>query len=249
MRGRVLQPGRGQAIQMAGRAPRRRVGLPTRLQQVAIGQSHQDRVQRAGTQPDLKSQLIAVAPRRGVGHERRENLGSLARRAARSSHAAKSTYVELDLNPAPRSDPGGAAVTTSLLGSMRGTCSMCARHRPAWRRATASVLRTAPRFCDRRVGERGVGAVGGRTRRPRRGVAPDKREVVQLFAANERRPAVSPRASPKSRDERRSRALRRCSRSAPVRLRCPRRDAGRARASARPADRRRGRSSSTGSAG
>ena len=86
---------------MAGRAPRRRVGLPTRLQQVAIGQSHQDRVQRAGTQPDLKSQLIAVAPRRGVGHERRENLDSLARRAARSSHAAKSTYVELDLNPCP----------------------------------------------------------------------------------------------------------------------------------------------------
>ena len=234
---------------MAGRAPRRRVGLPTRLQQVAIGQSHQDRVQRAGTQPDLKSQLIAVAPRRGVGHERRENLGSLARRAARSSHAAKSTYVELDLNPAPRSDPGGQR-------SRRRCSAPCGEHAPC---VHATGLRGAvPQraSCAQRRGS-AIAAWASEAWAPLvaeldalvEALAPDKREVVQLFAANERRPAVSPRASPKSRDERRSRALRRCSRSAPVRLRCPRRDAGRARASARPADRRRGRSSSTGSAG
>src|SRR3954469_19564598 len=105
MRNRVLQSGRGQAIQVAGRAPRWRVGLPPRLQQPAIGQSHQDRIQRAGTQPDLESQLVAVTPRRRISRQRTENVCSLARRTTIPEHATKSTYVEVDLKPSIPPEP------------------------------------------------------------------------------------------------------------------------------------------------
>ena len=60
--------------------PHRRAGLPLRFQQLALGQSHQDRVQRAGPQPDLESQLVAVAPRLRVGRQRLEQVGGLAHR-------------------------------------------------------------------------------------------------------------------------------------------------------------------------
>jgi hypothetical protein len=99
MRGRVLQPGRRQPIQMPGRSPSWRVGLPPRLQQAAIGEPHQDRVQRARPEPDLKSQLIAVAPRQRIGRERLDNLNGLTRRAAISDHVPKSIYVEIKATP------------------------------------------------------------------------------------------------------------------------------------------------------
>ena len=101
MRARVLQPGRRQAVQVPGWPPRGRFVLPPRLQQLAIGESHQDRVQRAGSQPDLQAQLVAVAPRQRIGRERPENLGGLARRAAVSDHLPKSTYVEIARNRRP----------------------------------------------------------------------------------------------------------------------------------------------------
>ena len=106
MRARVLQPGRRQAVQVPGWPPRGRFVLPPRLQQLAIGESHQDRVQRAGSHPDLQAQLVAVAPRQRIGRERPENLGGLARRAAVSGHPPKSTYVEIvpQPSPHPRSD-------------------------------------------------------------------------------------------------------------------------------------------------
>src|SRR4051812_46511661 len=94
MRGRVLDPGRCQAIEVAGWSPRGRVGLPPRLQQLAIGQPHQYRIQRAGPQPHLESQLVAVAPLRRISRECFEHVGGLARRATVLHHAAKSTYVE-----------------------------------------------------------------------------------------------------------------------------------------------------------
>ena len=101
MRGRVLQPGRRQAVQVPGRPPRGRLGLPSRLEQLALRKSHQDRIQRAGPQPDLECQLVAVAPRQRIARERPENVDGLARRAAVSDHGGISLPMSRNTsNPA-----------------------------------------------------------------------------------------------------------------------------------------------------
>ena len=184
MRGRVLQPGRRQAVQVPGRPPRRRVGLPPRLQQLAIGEPHQDRVQRAGPQPDLESQLVAVAPRRRIGRERPENVGGLARRAAVSDHALKSTYVE---NTSP-------AMLHELVGSHAARVHLQRRRRHRTRAGHGAFARRDGR--DRGVPRRGSaltdrsapGAAHGRpaersrrrSSRPAMGAAGQAGDGVQL---------------------------------------------------------------------
>ena len=158
MRGRVLQPGRRQAVQVPGRPPRRRVGLPPRLQQLAIGQSHQDRVQRAGSQPDLESQLVAVAPRRRIGRERPENLGGLARRAAVSGHAPKSTYVEIVRNSASTCTADGSSALPMHAHDVVGHDDQDPEFRPrVWRGPADADRGDAGRRAD--LAEAGVAVI------------------------------------------------------------------------------------------
>ena len=82
--GGVARAGGREAVQVPRRAPGRRVALPAGLEQLAIGQAHEDRVQRSRLQPDLLPQLVAIAPGRGLGREgtqHREGLGGGAARA------------------------------------------------------------------------------------------------------------------------------------------------------------------------
>src|SRR6266571_1684368 len=70
-------PGTGQPVEVAGRPPHRRVGLPGRLQQSPVAQPDQDRVQRTGLQADLLAQFVAVPPGgrlRGQGTQYRDGL-------------------------------------------------------------------------------------------------------------------------------------------------------------------------------
>ena len=100
--------------------------------------------------------------------------------------------------------------------------------------ASADGVRLASLACR---ATRSVSSVAARSPIKR---APDDSSVT----GNARNDGVGGSSPPSA-----SGTLRPCSRSAPLPLRSLRRDAGRARASVRPADRRRGRSSSTGSAG
>jgi hypothetical protein len=78
--------------------PRRSTGtwpiLPRRLQQTPIEESHQDRIKRARSKPDLKPQLIAIPPNRRVRRQGAEHLHGLRGGTACVTHPNNSTYID-----------------------------------------------------------------------------------------------------------------------------------------------------------
>src|SRR5262249_9495281 len=75
---------RGQPVQVAARPAGRLLVLPPGLDVAAIGQPHEDRVERAGLEPGLLGEVVAVPPR-GSG-ERLENGHRLRRESSRVVH-------------------------------------------------------------------------------------------------------------------------------------------------------------------
>jgi hypothetical protein len=79
---------------------RRTAGLrrfPSGIEQAALGQTHQDRVERSRFQPRLSAQVVPVAPNRGLLEQRLKDPERLRRNAdvRRLLHEHNSTYVEL----------------------------------------------------------------------------------------------------------------------------------------------------------
>jgi len=77
-RGHEVAAGAGQAVQMAGR-PAVDGRLPRCFQQPAVGQPHQDRVQRSGLEVHLGGQVVAVPPAGRVGGQRPQYVDRLRR--------------------------------------------------------------------------------------------------------------------------------------------------------------------------
>ena len=84
---RVLEARRGQPVQVTARPAGRRLGLPARLEQIALREPHEDRVQRSRGEPDLDAELVAVAPAGRIIREGPEHARGLRRGASRAAHA------------------------------------------------------------------------------------------------------------------------------------------------------------------
>jgi len=72
------RPRIGQLVQMTRWTPRRGVGLPPGLEQTPVTQADEDRVERAGAQPNLQPELVAIPPTGRViskGGQDRDRLG------------------------------------------------------------------------------------------------------------------------------------------------------------------------------
>ena len=71
---------------MSRRATGGRIRLPVGMQQVAVRQSHQDRVERAGPEPDLLAEFVAVTPGGRLGGQGAQDGLGLRRERAGSQH-------------------------------------------------------------------------------------------------------------------------------------------------------------------
>src|SRR5215471_1739429 len=81
-----------QAVRVAGR-PAGPLGIdPARLQAPPLGQPDQDRVQRAGPEPQAPAEVVAVVPGVRRLEQRREHLQGLGRGVWPTGHGRKSTY-------------------------------------------------------------------------------------------------------------------------------------------------------------
>lgn len=60
-------------VQVPSRTSGRRVGLPRRLEGTAVAETHQYRVQGAGLEPELLTQLVPMTPLALAGGELRQD--------------------------------------------------------------------------------------------------------------------------------------------------------------------------------
>lgn len=83
----------GKPVQVTGRAPGNGSGLPFGVEQPAIIQPHQHRIQRAGLQPRLGREVITMAPGAGVPEQDGKQGRGLVRASAVADHEVISLHI------------------------------------------------------------------------------------------------------------------------------------------------------------